>query len=88
VTLSSFGFESCGNETSVEAGKTGTMQQQQQTVKTIPPAPQDDAILRSQPFLEGNATKDNVLWTLKFITSHYSFDSSKRSKRRRELFRE
>ena len=42
VTLSSFGFVSCGNGNSGEAGKAGTSQSQQQAVMTIPPPPQDD----------------------------------------------
>ena len=82
VTLSSFGFVSCGNGNSGEAGKVGTSQSQQQAVMTIPPPPQDDATQRSQTTLEGHVIKDNVLkaetlWTLKLITSHYSFNSSK-----------
>ena len=77
VTLSSFGFVSCGNGNSGEAGKAGTSQSQQPAVMTIPPPPQDDATQRSQTTLEGHVTKDNVLkaetlWTLKLITSHYS----------------
>ena len=36
VTLSSFGFVSCGNGNSGEAGKAGTSQSQQQAVMTIP----------------------------------------------------
>ena len=49
---------------------------------TIPLLPQDDATPRSQPSLKGHVTKDNVLTaqtlgTLKLITSHYSFNSSK-----------
>ena len=48
----------------------------------IPPLSQDEATPRSQPSFEGHVTKDNVpkaktLWTLKLITSHYSFNSSK-----------
>ena len=82
VTLSLFGFVSCENGNSVEAGKAETSQSQQQAVMTIPPPPQDDATPRSQPSLKGHVTKDNVLkaetlWTLKLITSHYSFNSSK-----------
>ena len=82
VTLSSFSFVSCGNGNSGEAGKTGTSQSQQQAIMTIPPPPQDDATQRSQTTLEGHVIKDNVLkaetlWTLKLITSHYSFNSSK-----------
>ena len=82
VTLSSFGFVSCGNGNSAEAGKAGTSQSQQQPAMIIPPPPQDTATPRSQPSLEGHVTKDNVLkaetlWTLKLITSHYSFNSSK-----------
>lgn len=82
VTLSSFGFVSCGIGNSGEAGKAGTAQSQQQAVMTIPLPPQDDATPRTQPSLEGHVTKDNVLkaetlWTLKLITSHYSFNSSK-----------
>ena len=82
VTLSSFRFVSCGNGNSGEAGKARTSQSQQQAVMTIPPPPQDDATQRSQTTFEGHVTKDNVLkaetlWTLKLITSHYSFNSSK-----------
>ena len=61
VTLSSFGFVSCGNGNSGEAGKAGKPQSQQQAVMTIPPPPQDDATQRSQTILEGHVTKDNVL---------------------------
>ena len=61
VTLSSFGFVSCGNVNSAEAGKAGTSQSQQQAVMTIPLPPQDDATPRSQPSLEGHVTRDNVL---------------------------
>ena len=57
-------------------------QSQQQAVMTIPPQPQDDATPRSEPSLDRHVTKDNVLkaetlWTMKLITSHYSFNSSK-----------
>ena len=81
VTLSSFSFVSCGNGNSVEAGKAATSRSQQEAVMTIPPPPQDNATPRSQPSLEGHVPKDNVLkaetlWTLKLITSHYSFNSS------------
>ena len=48
VTLSSFGFVSCGNGNSGEAGKAGTSQSQQQAVMTIPLPPQDNATQRSQ----------------------------------------
>ena len=79
MTLSSFGFVSYGNGNSGEAA---TSQSQQEAVMTIPPPPQDNATQRSQTTLEGHVTKDNVLkaetlWTLKLITSHYSFNSSK-----------
>ena len=47
VTLSSFGFVSCGNGNSVEAVKAGTSQSQQAAVMTIPPLPQDDVAQRS-----------------------------------------
>lgn len=83
VTLSSFGFVSCRSGNSVDAVKAGTSQSQQQAVNmTIPPPPEDHVTPRSQPSLEGHVTKDNVLkaetlWTLKLITSHYSFNSSK-----------
>ena len=81
MIVSSFGFGSCGNGNLAEAGKAGALQSQQQDVMTIP-LPQDNATPRSQPSLEGHVTKDNVLkaetlWTLKLITSHYSFNSSK-----------
>ena len=84
MTLSSFGFVTCGNGNLAEAGKTGASQSQQQAVMTIPPPPQDDATPRSQPSLEGHVTKDNILkaealWTLKLITSHFSFNLSKES---------
>ena len=52
VTLSLFGFVSCGNGNSAEAGKAGTSQSQQRAVMT-PPPPQDDATQRSQTTLEG-----------------------------------
>ena len=79
MTLSSFGFVSCGNGNS---GKAGTSQSLQQAVMTIPPPPQDNATQRSQTTLEGHVTKDNLLkaetlWTLKLTTSHYSFNPSK-----------
>ena len=61
VTLSSFGFVSCGNGNSGEAGKAGTSQSQQQAVMTILLLPQDDATQKSQTTLEGYVTKDNVL---------------------------
>ena len=82
MTLPSFGFVSYGNGNLVEAGKAGASQSQQQAVMRIPPLSQDEATPRSQPSLEGHVTKDNVpkaktLWTLKLITSHYSFNSSK-----------
>ena len=78
MTLPSFGFVACGNE----AGKAEASQSKQQVVMKIPLLPQDDATPRSQPSLKGHVTKDNVLkaetlWTLKLITSHYSFNSSK-----------
>ena len=81
MIVSSFGFGSCGNGNLAEAGKAGALQSQQQDVMTIR-LPQDNATPRSQPSLEGHVTKDNVLkaetlWTLKLITSHYSFNSSK-----------
>ena len=81
VTLSSFGFVSYGKGNLVEAGKAGASQSQQQAVMRIPPLSQDEATPRSQPSLERHVTKDNVpkaetLWTLKLITSHYSFNSS------------
>ena len=84
MTLSSFGFVTCGNGNLAEAGKTGASQSQQQAVMTIPPPPQDDATPRSQPSLEGHVTKDNILkaeilWTLKLITSHFSGNLSKDS---------
>ena len=49
MTLSLFGFVSCGNGNSAEAG---TSQSQQRAVMT-PPPPQDDANQRSQTTLEG-----------------------------------
>ena len=39
MTLSSFGFVSCGKGNSVEAGKVATSRSQQEAVMTIPPPP-------------------------------------------------
>ena len=62
--------------------KSGNITITTKSVLTIPPPPQDNATPRSQSSLEGHVTKDNVLkaetlWTLKLVTSHYSFNSSK-----------
>ena len=83
MTLTSFGFVSCGNRDAAELGKPESSQSKQQPAVIIPPPPQDDkTLMRSQSSLQGHVTKDDVLnaeilWTLKLITSHYSFNSSK-----------